>query len=190
MAALVDLYDDNKRSLTVENANRQSSALRNHPHPALPLQIRRRLEHAVLQSEQSTARAVEWPSLPFPIGHGAHFTGSNNILRLTLRSAIDASSLSEAAPAFVAADATDAWLLSLLVYHWRTSPLFQPIREECDVSSYRLEQAAQFLRGLLSEHRGSSSRAADDADAPPTLRTVRLLIHSRGEALATLLRGV
>ena len=144
------------------------------------------MERAIFSAEQDV---VEWPDLPLQPANCAQ--AANHILRLTRggQSAPDPRRPARAdstpdweAAVFVATDANDAWVLSVMVYHWRTSKLFRPVREaRNDVHAYRVTEAARCLRGLLTERRGGHARD----DAP--IRTVRHLILQRGDRLATLL---
>lgn len=182
MTALGQLYDDDKAITAAAAIERREAARMRRYDATLPAQIRERLERAVLHAEQAASVPVEWPAtLPSLSPHGTRLVESN-ILRL--QSAADnAKPLRRAgrhpAGVFEAVDANDAWLLSVVVFNWRTSKLFRPIREAHDVPSYRLVQAARYLRGLLGERRGGSARAAD---------SVRQLIQGRGDTLSALLR--
>ena len=125
MTALESLYDTEK-SIAAADADRREVLRRQLCHhrrssPAnLAVQVRERMERAIFNAEQDV---VEWPLLPQP-AHCAQ--AANHILRLTRggQSAPDPRRPARAdstpdweAAVFVATDANDAWVLSVMVYH-------------------------------------------------------------------------
>jgi hypothetical protein len=197
---------------TVRSRARAQHASTNTLHVKIRERLERAVLQAELrESSSQMPTPVAWPStVPSAGPRDAHVT--NSILRLCdaagepwrvhgdgttrrqpVRRASDGAvgpapsvgGSSSAAAASEAADSNDAWLLSLLVYTWRHQALFAPIREARDVPSYRLEQAARHVRGLLSERRGGARAAGEDG---AHVRTARQAIERRGGALSTLLR--
>jgi len=187
MCALETIYDTERVLTSAEDTNRERERQlcdRRFEVRSVAAQVRERMERAVLQAEQDQLD-VQWPASLPSLGLDGGLAG-NNIMALhaafePIRLANDGAQHLRREPVFRRTDANDAWLLSVLVYHWRTSKLFQAIREAQDVPPCRLKEAARFLRGLLSERRGGS--VADDARREP-VRTVRQLILSRGDELS------